>query len=116
MTDIVDLPADGERLRKILEHLEINCGRTPAGTFLAYSVTEPLFCYERNKVEELNEIIADTLKSYAETFYRVENVTVRVKSEARTIPPVPVERLEPTLRLLPSFSGLWGNSELVGTQ
>ena len=100
---------DEKRLDKVLDRLDINGGRTSAGTFLAYSMTEPLFCYERDTEEELNAVIADTLKSYVETFYEVENVTVRVKSEARDIPTIPIERIESTLRLLPSFKPILGN-------
>ena len=100
---------DEKRLDKVLDRLDINGGHTSAGTFLAYSITEPLFCYERDTEEELNAVIADTMKSYVETFYEVENVTVRVKSEARDIPTVPIERIESTLRLLPSFKPILGN-------
>ena len=100
---------DEKRLDKILERLDINGGRTLSGTFLAYSITEPLFCYERDTEEELTEIIADTMKSYLETFYEVEDVTVRIKSEVRDIPTVPIEHIEPTLRLLPSFNRVLGN-------
>ena len=114
MTDIVNTPRDGDRFRKALDRLEINGGRTPAGAFLAFSITEPLFCYERDTQEELVEVIADTLKSYAETFYEVENVTVQITSETRAVPNVPVDRIEPTLRLLPSFGDLWDTRELAG--
>ena len=93
MTDIVNTPRDGDRLRKALDRLKINGGRTPAGAFLAFSITEPLFCYERDTQEELVEVIADTLKSYAETFYEVENVTVQITSETRAVPDVPVIEL-----------------------
>ena len=100
---------DTERLKKILGNLNINCGRTLAGTLLAYSNTEPLFCYERDTEEELIEVIADTIKSYMETFYEIENVKIQIRSEAHSIPAVPIERIEPTSRLLPSFEGILGN-------
>ena len=100
-------------LDKILDRLDINGGQTPAGTFLAYSITEPLFCYERDTKEEVIAVIADTMKSYVETFYEVENVTVRITSEARDIPAVPIERIEPTLRLLPSFNPILGNRRMA---
>ena len=106
MTDIVNIPREGERLKRVFDLLEIEGGRTISGSFLAYSVTEPLFCYERRTEDELLEVIVDTLKSYAETFYDVETVTVGVTSEARDILAVPVEHIEPTLRLLPSFGDL----------
>ena len=87
---------DEKRLNKVLDRLDINGGHTAAGTFLAYSITEPLFCYERDTKKEVIAVIADTMKSYVETFYEVENVTVRITSEARDIPAVPIERIEPT--------------------
>ena len=105
---------DEERLRKVLGCLEINGGRTHAGAFLAYSITEPLFCYERDTEEELAEVIADTRKSYMETFYQVENIQVRVTSETRAVPDVPIEHIEPTLRLLPSFEQPGAGSRLMG--
>lgn len=104
---------DGERLKKVLDRLEITGARTPAGTFLAYSNTEPLFCYERDTKDELTKVIADTIKSYMETFYEVGDVTVRIRSEARDIPAVPIERIEPTFRLLPSFDRFLGNQEVT---
>ncbi len=116
MTNVESIPGDDERLKRVLDRLEIEGGHTPAGTFLAFSVTEPLFCHERDTVEELAEVVAYTLKSYVETFYQVENLEVRVKSETRDIPTVPVERIEPTLRLLPSFGEAWGSRELAGAQ
>ena len=100
---------DKKRLEKVFDRLDINGGRTSAGTFLAYSITEPLFCYERDTEEEVIAVIADTIKSYVETFYEVENITVRVESEARNIPTVPIERIELTSRLLPSFKPILGN-------
>ena len=104
---------DEKRLVKVLDRLDINGGHTPAGTFLAYSITEPLFCYERDTKEEVIAVIVDTMKSYLETFYEVEDVTVRIKSEARDIPAVPIERIEPTLRLLPSFNPFQGNRRMA---
>ena len=104
---------DKERLKKVLDSLDINGGQTLAGTFLAYSNTEPLFCYERDTEEELVEIIANTVKSYVETFYEAKNVTVLIKSEARDIPAVPIEHIETTLRLLPSIDNILGNREMA---
>ena len=116
MTNFDRIPGDDERLKRVLDRLEIEGGHTPAGTFLAFSVTEPLFCHERDTVDELAEVVANSLKSYVETFYQVENLEVRVTSEARDVPAVPVERIESTLRLLPSFGELWGTRALAGAQ
>ena len=116
MKNIANIPGDEDRLKKVFDRLEINGARTPAGTFLAFSVTEPLFCHERETVEELAAIVSNTLKSYAETFYQVDDAQVRVEFEDRDIPAVPVERIESTLRLLPSFGELWGTRALAGAQ
>lgn len=118
MTDTQNFPSEAEKLKKVLSNFQIEGARTTAGKFLAYSVTEPLFCYERDSVEELVEVIGDTLKSYAATFYHFEDVEVEITSHplSRAVPAVPVERIEPTLRLLPSFGELWGTRELAGAQ
>ena len=80
-------------------------------------MTEPLFCYERDTEVELNAVVADTIKSYAETFYEVEvgNVSVEITSQPldHDVPDVPIERIEHTSRLLPSFGDLLGNGQLA---
>ena len=109
MTDTVNLPSDEERLEKVLDRLNINIqgAQTSDGKYLAYSVTEPLFCYERDTEEEIFEVISDTLKSYVETFYQFENVDIHITSQP-LVPDVPhtlpIERIEPTSRLLPSIA------------
>lgn len=114
MTEDVKIPNYGERLKRALDNFELNGGHTPAGTFLAYSETEPLFCYERNTVEELAEVVSDTLRSYAMTFYHV-NLDVHLELVPASSPSIPVERIEPGLRLVPSFGADWNDRELVGT-
>ena len=116
MTNPVNLPSDGERLKKVLDRLDIQGAETPAGKYLAYSVTEPLFCYERDTEEEILKVIADTLTSYVRSFYQFENADIHVTSQPLA-PSVhhtlPIERIEPTLRLLPSIGALLSNGQLA---
>ena len=109
--------SDAEKLEGVLSRFEITGARTLDGKYLAFSVTEPLFCYERDTEEELLTVVGDTLKSYVETFYEieVEHVSVQVTSQPLelNVPDVPIERIEPTSRLLPSFGDLLGNRQLA---
>ena len=116
MTDTPNLPSEVEKLRKVLSDFKIETARTPTGKVLAYSVTEPLFCYERESEEELVAIIGDTLKSYAVTFYHFKDVEVQITSQPlpHAVPEVPIERIEPISRLLPSFGDLLGDRQLAG--
>ena len=102
-------PSDAERLAGVLSRFEITGARTLDGKCLAFSVTEPLFCYERDTEGELLAVVADTLKSYVETFYEieVENVSVQITSQPleHDVPDVPTERIEPTSR--PSNGCAW---------
>ena len=106
---------DAEKLATVLSRFEITGARTIDGKYLAFSVTEPLFCYERDTEEELNAVIADTIQSYAETFYEIEGFRVEIVSQPleHDVPDVPIERIEPTSRLLPSFGDLLGNRQLA---
>ena len=114
MSENVKIPSDGERLKRALDRFNLIGGRTPAGTFLAYSETEPLFCYERDTVEELAGLVVDTLRSYARVFYQVD-LQVQVEPESPTVPVIPVERIdEPNLRLVPFFEESRDDRELAG--
>ena len=94
---------NADRATRVWSRLEAFCGRTPEGGLVAYSLTEPLFCYERDTQGELLELVRGTLESYARTFYRAGNVTVRVTArplerETDLIRHItPVERLELTI-------------------
>ena len=110
MTHATDRLGDRKRLERALERFELKGAQSSDGRFLAYSETEPLFCYERNTEEEILQVISETLQSYIELFYGVDDCTVRITTEPiaasafRNRATVPIENVAPTSRLLPSLS------------
>jgi len=106
---------DIEVLRNRLTNLSIYGGQT-GSTFLAYTTEEPLFCIERDSQEELHRAVADTIVSYAKTFYNLEPVGVGLKSEEiPVVAPVPVERINPISRLRPNFDRIDSRSGFLAT-
>ena len=91
---------------KCLESLEIFISRDEHG-LTVFSESEPFFCFTRATDKEIKAVVADTIKSYVETFYHVEDAVVGtveepIKEEAVS---VPRRHLKPVSRLRPEFSG-----------
>ncbi len=89
------------RLNHVLSALEVTISSGEDGRFTAYTLSEPLFCFERNSEAELQELIADTLRSYVESFYHLSAVRVEFSSTPERTVDIPVERLTPVSRVRP---------------
>ncbi len=61
---------DIRHLENKFAELEIEIGSNEAGSFIACSNSEPLFCVERDSLEAIREAVTDTLKSYIRVFYK----------------------------------------------
>jgi hypothetical protein len=90
-------------LKKRLAEIDICVSHSDAGYYTVSTTVEPLFCFQRNSVEEAIDLAKLTLVSYISTFYEVEDFHVSVVSEPVHVPVVPVERTSPFSRLIPSF-------------
>ena len=88
-------------LRERLQDLRIIISQHD-GVFRANTYSEPLFCFDRPTLEAVKIVVEDTLTSYAKNFYhadvKISTIDLPVKR-----PPVPIQRVEPTSRLKPSF-------------
>lgn len=102
MNDVVK-SGDLSELEHCLSNLRIFVGKSEDnGTFTVYSTSEPLFCYERKTELELEGLVADTLRSYVESFYEVQAEIKVVKEQAE--PAIPVKRLLPASLFKPHFA------------
>lgn len=89
-------------LKERLENLTITVSADGDGVFTAVTFQEPYFCFVRDSVEELQELVADTLKSYITTFYDVEEVRVETVEISRS-ERLPVQTFKPIKSLAPRF-------------
>jgi hypothetical protein len=94
---------DATSLEERLSSLEIRLSKTTDGRFVAYTLQEPLFCFECDTQKEIDGYITKALKLYAETFYEVANVEVGVTPVEPDRPLVPVEQLKPISSVRPIF-------------
>lgn len=97
-----------DELRKKLDSLQIVVSDNGDGNFTAYTKSEPLFCFVRNDVDELQALVVDTLKSYISTFYDAVSVEVEVV-EQPALSQIPVREIRPIKRLAPRV----GDTELA---
>ena len=88
-------------LREKLENLSIIISENPDGKFTACTHQEPLFCYVRDSIDDLQELVDDTLRSYVETFYHAKIVEIETV-ETRRIPTI---QNRPIKSLTPRFKG-----------
>jgi hypothetical protein len=89
-------------LRERLQDLKIVISEHD-GVFTANTYSEPLFCFERPTLEAVQAVVEDTLTSYVKNFYHVDNVRISTAALPVESPVVPIQRVEPTSRLKPSF-------------
>ena len=89
-------------LRERLQALKISISEHD-GVFTASTYSEPLFCFERPTFEALKLVVEDTLTSYVKNFFHVADVKVSTTDQPVEKPIVPVQRVEPTSQLKPSF-------------
>jgi hypothetical protein len=85
-------------------------GRDEQGLFTVWTRQEPLFCFQRETLEEATTVIEDTILSYIGLFHNVEGIKV-VFAQPLISPPAKVAKLSAFSHLIPSFSGAF-NKEL----
>jgi len=97
---------DVKDLIKCLESLDIVVSADKDG-FTVFSKSEPLFCFTRSTHDEIKEVVIDTIKSYVETFYHIEDAVVGAVEEPikKEVVAVPRYRLKPVSKLRPEFGG-----------
>ncbi len=94
-------------LTRHLSDLEIIVSNSGDG-YTVFTTTEPLFCFERKNLSEINSIVEDTIRSYIETFFKVGKFTLTVESEEFSIISIPEQRLTPISKIKPSVKELVG--------
>lgn len=94
----------GERL----DELDITVSKNGNGGFTVFTTCEPLFCFERSTLAEINRVVTDTLRSYIEAFYNVKNVAVSIESEDIPRNVIPQKVLTPISKIKPSIPVLVG--------
>jgi len=89
---------------EILPGFAVVIARTDSDRYVAYSMSEPWFCLERNTEREVGEAVGETVRSYLATFRQIENVEVELETQPWASD-IPVERLNPISRIRPVLSG-----------
>jgi hypothetical protein len=89
-------------LRERLQALEITISQHD-GVFTANTYSEPLFCFERPTLEDVKVVVEETITSYVRNFYHVADARVSLADQPVTRSTVPIQRVEPTSHLKPSF-------------
>jgi hypothetical protein len=103
-----------ERLERTLNALKIVVSVGEDGRHTVCTEQEPLFCFVRDTEDEVRDLVIQTLRSYVETFYNVENVQFTTRRVAS--PPRPrAEVLRPISRLIPELTNgfPFGGREVV---
>lgn len=94
-----------KELKARLKGLQVEIGLNPDGAYTVYTESEPLFCFVRDSLPEIEAIVADTIQSYAKTFYGVNiSVSFKERKPPRTIKNIPVQVLEPVKTLAPRLA------------
>jgi hypothetical protein len=103
MTDHIHRAGDINELIKCLENLEIFISEDANG-LTVYSKSEPLFCFTRSTQKEIDQVVVETIKSYLETFYQLDDVKVEaIEEPIENAIVIPERRLKPVSRLRPKF-------------
>ena len=84
--------------------------RDDQGLFTVWTTQEPLFCFQRETLEEASTVIGETITSYIDLFHDVDGIKV-VVAQPFISPPAKDAKLLPFSHLIPSFSGAF-NREL----
>jgi hypothetical protein len=92
-----------EALKKRLSALEICLSQNTEGLYTVFTESEPLFCYDAHSLEEVDELVTDTLTSYAAAFYGVAGLKVKTASTPAEWSQVRVEQVRPVSTLHPVF-------------
>jgi hypothetical protein len=97
---------EGERLHQILSNLEIRVSFVEGsdGPYTVCTTSEPLFCFVRPTLEEINALVVDTLTNYVSTFSNVDSFHISTISIPVEESVIPVEKLKPLSIIKPTFS------------
>jgi hypothetical protein len=93
---------DYETLRERLECLDIRLYKDIDGSFTVISASEPLFCFQKQNLDEIQKAVSSTLEAYVKLFYHVSNVSVTTSEASEDLQnerPVPIKQLSPVSRL-----------------
>jgi predicted RNase H-like HicB family nuclease len=100
---MTDQTRNVDDLFKCLENLDIVLCEDD-GEFTVFTRSEPFFCFTRKTREEINRVVVDTIKSYVETFYRVEDTELKtVEEPLKKETPIRRHVLKPISKLRPTF-------------
>lgn len=80
--------ADLEAFSAAIADLKIEVSKNEEGLFTVCSYSEPLFCYDAHDEAGVNQLVVDTLRSYAKHFFGIEEpqVTTRCSPVGEVIP------------------------------
>ncbi len=101
---MTDQSKEIERLTQILSRLDVTIFKSSDGRFTVSTTVEPLFCFVRPSLEEINKVVIDTLQSYIDNFHDIGLFQIKIEKEELT-PPLRQERSELVGRLRPFLSG-----------
>lgn len=87
-------------LKSIFAALEIRAFEDQDGNYTVVSNSEPAFCFVRQNEEELQRLVAATLKSYAKIFHQCD---IEVEISTETVTPPRMVRLEQRSTFRPNF-------------
>ena len=90
-----DRAPDSVSLDERLSKLDITIAQGRDAKLCVFTTTEPLFCFEADSEDELSRLVADTLESYVQSFYEIDDFTVEVKKVPLRAPKVPLFPVEP---------------------
>ncbi|KAB2880682.1 MAG: hypothetical protein F9K38_10035 [Pseudorhodoplanes sp.] len=96
--------SDPSKLLQLLEALEISVSQDDDGRFTVCTTSEPLFCFVRDTEQEINDLVVNTLTSYINTFYDVEDLRITTVSVPVEKPSIPKKELRPVSRIKPTFT------------
>jgi len=64
-----------ERLTQILSRLDVTISESSDGRFTVSTTVEPLFCFVRSSLDEINKVVIDTLQSYIDNFHDIWTIS-----------------------------------------
>lgn len=98
-----------KRIEEFFSSFEIRLSETSDG-FTVSTTAEPLFCFSRKTVAELERLVTDTLTSYVENFWDGEGLDITVEPQTaaapatRPAPPsIPIHAMVPYSRVRPAI-------------
>ena len=94
--------SDIETFTRQISEWNIELSETPEGIFTVRHTAEPFFCYEAETVDQLNDWVIDTVRSYGKLFFNLD-LNLSTECEPLEESPLPFERSTPVSRIKPVF-------------